>query len=123
MSRIDDSLHRGRRGRSHLAELADPSRFTDALEVFDEPAELLISDLYKMIEIRLTEEAIADMVKSGEARCPCHLAIGQEAIAVGVSRTLRRTDRIFGNHRSHGQYLAAGGSKMKLLAEVLGRDS
>ena len=32
------------------------------------------------------------MVDSGEARCPCHLYIGQEAIAAGVCATpIRKT--------------------------------
>jgi pyruvate dehydrogenase E1 component alpha subunit len=56
-------------------------------------------------------------------RCPCHLAIGQEAVPVGVSRELRATDRIFGAHRSHGHFLAAGGPLRRLFAEVLGRDN
>ena len=34
-----------------------------------------------MLRIRRAEEAVARMVESGEARCPCHLYIGQEAIA------------------------------------------
>ena len=37
-----------------------------------------------MVLIRRTEETIADLVESGEARGPCHLSIGQEAVAAGV---------------------------------------
>ncbi len=54
-------------------------------------------------------------------RCPCHLSIGQEGVATGVATALRSTDRLFGNHRSHAHYLAAGGDLYGLLAEVLGR--
>jgi pyruvate dehydrogenase E1 component alpha subunit len=54
-------------------------------------------------------------------RCPCHLSIGQEAVATGVASALRSTDRLFGNHRSHAHYLAAHGELYGLLAEVLGR--
>ena len=43
-----------------------------------------------MLLIRRAEEAIARMVESGEARCPCHLYIGQEAIAAGVCAALER---------------------------------
>ncbi len=106
---------------SELGGLADPARFVDPIELRNEPAELLLRVLTKMIEIRVAEEAIAELVTSGEAKCPCHLAIGQEAIPVGVSQALRPTDRIFGNHRSHAQYLAVGGSVPKLMAEILGR--
>jgi pyruvate dehydrogenase E1 component alpha subunit len=108
---------------SDLGGLADPARFVDALHLTNEPADQLRQALAKMIEIRMAEEAIAELVVSGEAKCPCHLAIGQEAIPVGVSRWLRATDRVFGNHRSHAQYLALNGSLSKLMAEVLGKDS
>lgn len=71
--------------------------------------------------IRRAEETIAGMVESGEARCPCHLYIGQEAIASGVCAALTREDTIWGGHRSHGHYLAKGGSLEGLFAEVLGK--
>jgi pyruvate dehydrogenase E1 component alpha subunit len=74
-----------------------------------------------MLRIRRAEESIAAMVESGEARCPCHLYIGQEAIAVGVCATLTDADTLWGGHRSHGHYLAKGGSLSGLFAEVLGR--
>jgi len=74
-----------------------------------------------MLLIRYIEEQIAHWVEEGRARCPCHLGIGQEAIATGIAQSLRPDDRLFGNHRSHGHYLAAGGDPYALLAEVLGR--
>jgi len=74
-----------------------------------------------MLRIRLAEEAIAGMVESGEAGCPCHLYIGQEAIAAGVSAALEREDTIWGGHRSHGHYIAKGGSLTAMFAEILGR--
>jgi pyruvate dehydrogenase E1 component alpha subunit len=77
--------------------------------------------LRTMLLIRAAEEQIAQWVEEGRALCPCHLGIGQEAIPAGIARSLRPTDRLFGNHRSHGHYLAAGGDVYALLAEVLGR--
>ncbi|HLW75564.1 MAG TPA: thiamine pyrophosphate-dependent dehydrogenase E1 component subunit alpha [Bryobacteraceae bacterium] len=76
-----------------------------------------------MLRIRLAEEAVARMVESGEAGCPCHLYIGQEAIAAGVCATLEARDTIWGGHRSHGHYLAKGGSLERMFAEILGRAS
>ena len=76
-----------------------------------------------MLRIRRAEEAIAAMVESGEVACPCHLYIGQEAIATGVCAALGRDDSIWGGHRSHGHYLAKGGSLEALFAEILGRTS
>ena len=85
-----------------------------------QPAELQHL-LRTMLLIRAVEEQIAQWAEQGRARCPCHLGIGQEAIAAGVASKLRPSDRLFGNHRSHGHYLAAGGDPYALLAEVLGR--
>ncbi len=74
-----------------------------------------------MFLIRSVEEAIGTLVTSGEARCPCHLCIGQEAVAAGVCAALNREDTLWGGHRSHGHYLAKGGSLEALFAEILGR--
>jgi pyruvate dehydrogenase E1 component alpha subunit len=79
--------------------------------------------LRRMLLIRAAEERIADMVTAGKIRCPCHLAIGQEAAAVGVAHALRPSDRVFGAHRSHAHFLALGGSVHSLMAEVLGKET
>lgn len=76
-----------------------------------------------MVLIRRAEEAIAEMVEKSEVRCPCHLCIGQEAVAVGVCSVLTKHDTVWGGHRSHGHYLAKGGTLEGLFAEVLGRVS
>src|SRR5579883_2502540 len=76
-----------------------------------------------MFLIRCAEEAIARMVSSGEVRCPCHLCIGQEAVAAGACAALNPSDSLWGGHRSHGHYLAKGGSLEALFAEILGRAS
>jgi pyruvate dehydrogenase E1 component alpha subunit len=78
--------------------------------------------LYRdMLRIRLVEERIADMYDEQEMRCPVHLCIGQEAIAVGVCAALEQSDRVFGSHRSHGHYLAKGGDLRGLIAELYGK--
>jgi pyruvate dehydrogenase E1 component alpha subunit len=74
-----------------------------------------------MQRIRRAEETIAEMVETGEVRCPCHLYIGQEAVAAGVCAALTREDTVWGGHRSHGHYLAKGGSLEALFAEILGK--
>jgi pyruvate dehydrogenase E1 component alpha subunit len=83
----------------------------------------LIDRWTTMLRIRRAEEAIANMVEAGEAGCPCHLYIGQEAIAAGVCAALTPEDSVWGGHRSHGHYLAKGGSLRAMFAEVLGRQS
>jgi TPP-dependent pyruvate/acetoin dehydrogenase alpha subunit len=75
----------------------------------------------QLLRIRLVEEAIACRYHENEMRCPTHLCIGQEAIAVGVSAHLRRGDLVFSGHRSHGHYLAKGGDLRSMIAELYGR--
>lgn len=41
---------------------------------------------YEMLRIRRIEEAIAVRYQEQEMRCPTHLCIGQEAIAVEIGR-------------------------------------
>ncbi len=76
---------------------------------------------YAMLRIRRVEEALADRYAEQEMRCPMHLCIGQEAIAVGVCAAIDTGDRVFSNHRAHGHYLAKGGNLNAMLAELYGR--
>lgn len=86
--------------------------------------EEFLEELYRqMFTIRLCEESLVEPILSGEVRCPCHLYSGQEAVAVGLCAALDSADHIFGNHRSHGHYLAKGGSVDGLIAEVYGKTS
>ncbi len=83
-----------------------------------------LQDCYRsMLRIRLFEERVADLVESGEIKTPCHLYIGQEAIAVGVCAALNPDDYLWGGHRSHGHYLAKGGDLRSMMAEIYGKSS
>lgn len=104
-----------------LGSLANPERFRSPASIPDGSSNIFSRHLERMILIRSVEETIGDLVATGEVRCPCHLAIGQEAIPVGLATNLLPGDRVFGAHRSHGYYLALGGTPESLLAEVLGR--
>ena len=104
-----------------LGELADPNFHNEPLDIENWSPERLRGFLNSMLKIRATEERLGELVESGDVVCPAHLAIGQEAIPVGVSHHLTPTDRTFGAHRSHGHYLALGGSVYELFAEVMGR--
>jgi TPP-dependent pyruvate/acetoin dehydrogenase alpha subunit len=74
-----------------------------------------------MLRIRKVEEKVAELVERGEIVCPCHLYIGQEAVAAGVCSALRKDDWVFSTHRSHGHYIAKGGNIRALMAEMHGR--
>jgi len=110
-------------GAPELGALADPAKFHGAVDVTGEDLQVLVDDLERMRLIRRVEEVIGEGVQRAEIKCPCHLAIGQEACAVGVAAAMRPGDRAFGAHRSHGHYLALGGDVYGLFAEVLGRDT
>src|SRR5512144_2427968 len=55
--------------------------------------------------------------------CSAELYIGEEAGAIGACQALQHDDYIFGNHRSHGHYLAKGGDLKALMAEIFGKTS
>lgn len=78
---------------------------------------------YEMLRIRKIESTIASKYGQWEMRCPVHLSIGQEAIAVGVCQNLKKTDKIVTAHRSHAHYLAKGGSLKKMVAELYGKET
>jgi len=87
------------------------------------PRDLLESLYRTMVRIRLCEESLVEPILTGEIRCPCHLYSGQEAIAAGLCASLSDGDYVFGTHRSHGHYLAKGGSMAAMVAEIYGRES
>ena len=74
-----------------------------------------------MVNIRKVEEKLSDLIYAGEVKCPCHLYIGEEAIATGVCTALNTTDYIFSNYRGHGHYLAKGGDLNKMMSEMYGK--
>jgi len=80
--------------------------------------------LYKeLLRIRTVEYAISEKYNEQKMRCPIHLSIGQEAIAVGICSNLKKEDKVFTAHRSHAHYLAKGGSLKKMIAELYGKFS
>lgn len=82
---------------------------------------LSLEALRRMALIRLVEMYIARRYGEGTMRCPTHLCVGQESVAGAFGVFARRDDAFFGNYRSHGHFLAKGGSLLELFAELLGR--
>ena len=86
--------------------------------------EIVSQDIFfQMLRIRKIEEKIADLYSQQQMRCPVHLSIGQEPVAVGVCSQLSNYDLVFSGHRAHAHYLAKGGSLKKMLAEIYGKSS
>lgn len=105
----------------NLGELINPDRFNEALELKEVALDTLLSMLKDMLVIRIAEDHIGKAVERGLVKTPCHLSIGQEAIAVGISGSLNKGDHVFGTHRSHGHFLAMGGGLYELIAEIFGK--
>jgi TPP-dependent pyruvate/acetoin dehydrogenase alpha subunit len=76
---------------------------------------------FAMLRIRMVEEKIAELYSEQEMRCPVHLSIGQEAVAVGVCEHLNQDDIVMSAHRAHAHYLAKGGNLKSMLAELYGK--
>ena len=70
--------------------------------------------------IRSVELLISEKYDTQIFRCPVHLSIGQEAIAVGVSINLQLEDKVVSTHRSHAHYIAKGGDLFSMLSELIG---
>ncbi len=109
---------------SNFENLNDINTFThfSELDISNISNETLIKMLYKMILIRKAEEKISDNVENGVIKCPCHLAIGQEAIAVAAGLSMIHGDKAFGAHRSHAHFLALNENTYSLFCEVLGKE-
>ena len=85
--------------------------------------ESLIS-LYKtMKKIRLFEERVSELFAAGKFGGFVHLYIGEEAVAAGVSASLRESDYITSTHRGHGHLISKGGDIKKMMAELFGRST
>lgn len=106
-----------------LNELSDPDKFHDPVFIANQDIDVLKNMLSTMLLIRKTEQQLALGRKNGLIGGPVHLGVGQEAIAVGISQNLKKTDRVFGAHRSHSHLLALNPDFYRLFAEVLGRET
>ena len=79
--------------------------------------------LREMLLIRRFEEKAAEAYALGKIGGFCHLYIGQEAVAVGVSAALEPTDYVIASYREHGQALVRGISPRAVMAELYGKST
>ena len=83
------------------------------------PPSLRTSMYDKMVLIRKFEESIVRLCREdGKVVGMQILAVGQEAVAVGVVEALKTDDVIVSNHRSHGHLLARGADPARLFGEL-----
>jgi TPP-dependent pyruvate/acetoin dehydrogenase alpha subunit len=84
-------------------------------------AERLKDFLREMLLIRRFEEKVEERFRAGELPGFLHVAIGQEAVAVGVCRALEDGDVIASTHRAHGHTIAKGTPPNEVMAELYGK--
>ena len=77
--------------------------------------------LREMLLIRRFEEQVEERFRAGELPGFLHVAIGQEAVAVGVCRALEDGDVIASTHRAHGHTIAKGTPPNEVMAELYGK--
>lgn len=75
----------------------------------------------RMLEIRRFEERLNELFATGAIHGTTHLAIGQEALAVGLAAELRTTDTVTATYRGHALALALGMSPRSVLSEIMGK--
>jgi pyruvate dehydrogenase E1 component alpha subunit len=85
---------------------------------------VLPAAVYKsMVRIRIAETLAAEYYIRNKIFSFVHFCIGQELAPAAIGQILSPTDRVFGNHRSHGHFLGKGGSAFKMFSEMLGKSS
>jgi TPP-dependent pyruvate/acetoin dehydrogenase alpha subunit len=107
--------------KNELKGLSNPEKYHDAISINNQDIATLKDILRTMLLIRKTEQQLALGRRNGLIGGPVHLGAGQEAIAVGISQNLQKSDRVFGAHRSHSHLLALNSDFYRLFAEVLGK--
>src|SRR5579884_3272198 len=91
----------------------------------EQRATLPKSDLHdvlrEMLLIRRFEEKVEERFRAGELPGFLHVAIGQEAVAVGVCNAMEEGDVFGSTHRAHGHTLARGTHPNAVMAELYGK--
>jgi len=77
--------------------------------------------LQQMLLIRHFEQQVEERYRDGEIPGFVHVAIGQEAVAVGACAALAPGDVITSTHRSHAHALAKGTPARAVMAELYGK--
>ena len=85
-------------------------------------AEETLRDFFReMLLIRRFEEKVEERFRAGELPGFLHVALGQEAVAVGVCQAMEEGDVFASTHRAHGHTLARGTHPNAVMAELYGK--
>jgi len=95
---------------------------TPELEV-EVDKQMLLKMYSDMTTMRRMEMAADALYKAKLIRGFCHLAIGQEAVAVGMEQAITKEDLLITSYRCHPFTVLRGGTITGVLAELLGRQA
>ncbi len=74
-----------------------------------------------MLVVRLFEERCVELYSAAKIRGFLHVAIGEEAVAVGVAAALSPEDAVVSTYREHGHALVRGVPMDAVMAEMYGK--
>ena len=74
-----------------------------------------------MLVVRLFEERCVELYSAAKIRGFLHVAIGEEAVAVGVAAALSPQDAVVSTYREHGHALVRGVPMDAVMAEMYGK--
>jgi pyruvate dehydrogenase E1 component alpha subunit len=77
--------------------------------------------LRRLLLVRRFEERCVELYSAARIRGFMHLAIGEEAVAVGVMEALTERDAVVATYREHGHALARGIPPSAVMAEMFGK--
>ncbi|KAG8983506.1 alpha subunit of pyruvate dehydrogenase [Tulasnella sp. 427] len=83
--------------------------------------DMLLKMYTQMTTMRRMEMAADALYKAKLIRGFCHLAIGQEAVSVGMESAITSDDRVITSYRCHPFAVLRGGTIKGVIAELLGR--
>jgi pyruvate dehydrogenase E1 component alpha subunit len=77
--------------------------------------------MYRQMTVMRRMEMAADaLYKAKLIRGFCHLAIGQEAVSVGLESAIEKDDRVITAYRCHPFAVLRGGTVKGVIGELLG---
>lgn len=80
--------------------------------------------MYRQMTVMRRMEMAADaLYKAKLIRGFCHLAIGQEAVSVGMESAIEKDDRVITAYRCHPFAVLRGGTIKGVIGELLGKSA
>lgn len=106
---------------SNVAEKSNVSRKVSARKIKDYSTEQYLFWYEIMLRVRRFEEATLMAYSQQKVRGFCHVYIGQEAIAAGLTSGITADDKLVTAYRQHGIALARGMDSRSCMAELFGK--